>query len=125
MNKDPIRAEIQRWSVRQVVWTSLVFAASFAGIGTIRHPGWERLALRFLGASAVSLIYVFSIRRFPAFANIFVLNAVPVTVIIATIGAGMIVYGLVVQSWDVVILGLVPLLFAGAVQWWESRRSIR
>lgn len=88
-------------------------------------PAGSRWRSGFLGAGAVSLIYAFSVSRFPTFANIFVLNAVPVTVIIATMGAGMIVYGLVVQAWDVVILGLVPLLFAGTVQWWESRRSIR
>lgn len=125
MNRDPVRAELRRWSVRQVVWTSLVLAGCFAGIGAIRDPGWEPLALRFLGAGAVSLIYVLSIRRFAALRNIFVLNAVPVTVIIATIGAAMIVYGLVMQAWDVVVLGFVPLLFAGATQWWESRRPAR
>ena len=88
-------------------------------------PGWEPLALQFLGAGAVSLLYAFAIRRFPTFANIFVLNAVPVTVIIAAIGAGMIVCGLVVQAWDVVVLGFVLLLFAGAAQWWESLHSAR
>lgn len=125
MTKDPIRSEIQSWRIRRIAYISLIFAACFAGVQAIWDPGWTSLLLRFLGAFTVSTLYLLLIKRYPSMDNLFILNSVPVTIIIATIGAGIVLYGMLAQDWSVVTLGFVPLLFAGAVQWWESGHSAR
>lgn len=125
MMKDRIRVEMQTWPLRRIIYVSLVLAACFAGVQAIWDPGLTSLLLRFLGAFAISAVYLLLAKRYPAIDNIFFLSSVPVTIIIAIIGSGMIIYGLFAQDWEVFFLGFIPLLFVGAVQLWESVRSAR
>lgn len=123
MKSDPFRSELQSWTVRRIAYIGLIFGAIFAGVQALWDPGWTALLLRFLGASIVFTVYLFLIRRYPRMDSVLNLISIPSTIIIATIGAGMILYGVLVQDWGVVTLGLVPLLFAGAARWWEASRS--